>query len=68
MSSIGKMVRKSQATMFWCMQGLPKAKREAIYTLYAFCRHIDSIAESKLSQKEKIEQNLLNGYYLLLHS
>lgn len=60
MSSIGIMVRKSQATMFWCMQGLPKAKREAIYTLYAFCRHIDSIAESKLSQKEKIE--LLNAW------
>lgn len=60
MSSIGQMIRKSQATMFWCMQGLPKAKREAIYTIYAFCKHIDNIIESKLPQSEKIE--LLNAW------
>ena len=60
MSSIGKMVRRSQATMFWCMQGLPKAKREALYTLYAFCRHIDNIIDSKLPEPEKIE--LLNAW------
>ena len=55
MSSIGKLVRKSQATMFWCMQGLPKAKREAIYTLYAFCKHIDNVVLGNLDKKEKLE-------------
>lgn len=60
MSSIGKLVRKSQATLFWCMQGLPKAQREAIYTLYAFCRHIDSVIDGTLPENEKKE--LLNTW------
>ncbi len=55
MSPIGKLVRKSQATLFWCMQSLPKAQREAIYTLYAFCRHIDNVIDGHLLDKEKKE-------------
>lgn len=55
MSSIGKLVRKSQATLFWCLQTLPKAQREAIYTLYAFCRHIDNIAEGNRPRQEKAD-------------
>ena len=68
MSSIGTLVRKSQATMFWCMQSLPKAKREAIYTLYAFCKHIDNVVAGSLDNVEKIEilkawqQELINIY------
>ncbi len=55
MSAIGKLVRKSQASLFWCMRGLPKAKREAIYTLYAFCRHIDTLIDGSLPEVEKKE-------------
>ena len=55
MSSIGKLVRKSQATLFWSVRGLPKAQREAIYTLYAFCRHIDNVVDGTLPEKEKEE-------------
>lgn len=58
MSSIGKLVRKSQASLFWCMQSLPKAKREAVYTLYAFCRHLDNLVDSDLTAEQK--QNLFN--------
>lgn len=60
MSSIGKLVRKSQATLFWCVRGLPKAQREAIYTLYAFCRHIDNVVDGNLPENEKKE--LLNAW------
>lgn len=60
MSSIGKLVRKSQASLFWCMQSLPKAQREAVYTLYAFCHHIDNIADGNLSDAEKMQ--LLNAW------
>ena len=60
MSLIGKLVRKSQATLFWCMHGLPKAQREAIYTLYAFCRHLDNVVDGNMPQKEKCE--LLNAW------
>ncbi len=55
MSSVGKLVRKSQAVMFWCMQVLPKAKREAVYTLYAFCKHIDNVIDGSLDKSEKLE-------------
>lgn len=53
MSLVGKLVRKSQATLFWCMQGLPKAQREAIYTLYAFCRHLDVVVDGNMPRQEK---------------
>ena len=55
MSSIGKLVRKSQATLFWSVRSLPKAQREAIYTLYAFCRHIDNVVDGTLPEEEKEE-------------
>jgi len=55
MSTVGRIVRKSQTSLFWCMRGLPKSKREAIYTLFAFIRHIDSIIESALPEAEKID-------------
>jgi phytoene synthase len=69
MTSLGKLVRKSQASLFWCMRGLPKAQREAVYTLYAFCRHIDNITEGDLPQKEKQQilktwQEELNNIYV----
>lgn len=60
MSSLGQLVRKSQASLFWCMRGLPKAKREAVYTLYAFCRHLDNLADSNLPEAEK--QRLLDAW------
>jgi phytoene synthase len=53
MSSLGSLVRKSQASLFWCLRGLPKAQREAVYALYAFCRHIENIADGDLPQAQK---------------
>ena len=37
---------------------LPKAKREAMYTIYAFCRHIDDIVDgdSDMSEKQELLQ------------
>lgn len=55
MSTVGRIVRKSQTSLFWCMRGLKKSKREAIYTLFAFIRHIDSIIESPMPEAEKID-------------
>jgi len=53
MSAVSRIIRKSQATLFWCMRGLAKPKREAIYTLYAFVLHLDQIANSNIPMKEK---------------
>lgn len=38
------------------MRFLPKAKRMAMYTLYAFCRHIDDIVDGNdMTMAEKLE-------------
>ena len=53
MLSVGGIVKKSQPSLFWCMRSLPKPEREAVYTLFAFCQHIDSIVRSAMPDEEK---------------
>lgn len=53
MSSIGRIVRKNHSAVFWCTQHYPKAKREAVYTIYALVKHLDDLSSSTLSQREK---------------
>ena len=60
MNDIENIVKKSGTSFFWSMRLLPKAKREAMYTLYAFCRHIDDIVDGNADIKDKIE--LLNAW------
>lgn len=55
MNDIKKIVKKSGTSFFWSMRLLPKAKREAMYTLYAFCRHIDDIVDGDADIAEKQE-------------
>lgn len=55
MNNIDYIVKKSGSSFFWSMRFLPKAKREAMYTIYAFCRHIDDIVDKDLPLKEKQE-------------
>ena len=66
MSAVSRIVRKSQATLFWCMQSLSKPKREAIYTLYAFIKHLDNIVNSTLTQEEK--EDLLQAWKIELYN
>lgn len=55
MLSVGDLVKKSQPALFWCMHGISRPKREALFTLFAFCRHIDALAHSAMPIKEKQE-------------
>ena len=55
MSSIGRLIRKNHAAVFWCTRHYPKAKREAVYTLYALFKHFDDLSSSKKSESEKAE-------------
>ena len=55
MSSIGRLIRKNHAAVFWCTRHYPKAKREAVYTLYALFKHFDDLTSSLLPAKEKAE-------------
>ncbi len=53
MSSVGNIIKKNHAVLFWSLQYYPKVKREAIYTLYALTKHFDDLCSSSLSEKEK---------------
>ena len=61
MLSIGNIVRKSQPSMFWGMRNIAKPKREAMYTIFAFSRHIDNIVNSSMKLEEKMD--LLNLWH-----
>lgn len=53
--SIKKIVKKSGSSFFWGMHVLPTKERRAIYTLYAFCRHIDDIVDGNDALSQKME-------------
>ena len=55
MNEIKRIVKKSGSSFFWSMRLLPAAKRQAMYTIYAFCRHIDDIVDGDTPLAEKIE-------------
>lgn len=55
MNNINRIVKKSGTSFFWSMRLLPKAKRNAMYTIYAFCRHIDDIVDGDAPLNEKME-------------
>ncbi len=42
---VRKLVRRSGSSFFWAMRILPKAKQDAMFAIYAFCREVDDIAD-----------------------
>lgn len=55
MNSIKRMVKKSGTSFFWSMRLLPLGKRNAMYTIYAFFRHIDDIVDGDKDVSEKLD-------------
>ena len=54
MNNIKKTIHsKTGATLSFSLRFLEKSKREALYTLFAWAKHLEEIAESSLSDKEK---------------
>jgi presqualene diphosphate synthase len=47
-------VKASGTSFYWAMRLQPKAKRRALYAVYAFCREVDDIADSKAPRAKKI--------------
>ncbi len=60
MNNIKQIVKKSGSSFFWSMRFLPKAKRNAMYTIYAFCRHLDDVVDGEAAMEEKLE--LINAW------
>ena len=55
MNNIKQIVKKSGSSFFCSMRFLPLAKRNAMYTIYAFCRHLDDIVDGDSDMAEKVE-------------
>jgi squalene synthase HpnD len=46
-------VEGANTSFYWAMRLLPKARREAMFAVYAFCREVDDIADGDLPLPEK---------------
>ncbi len=51
---VTQIVRRSGSSFYWAMRLLPRAKREAMYAIYAFCREVDDIADDPGEQSDKM--------------
>ncbi len=45
--AIAAQVRAASTSFYWAMRLLPRARREAIFAVYAFCRAVDDIADDE---------------------
>ena len=43
----------SGSSFYWAMRFLPRARREAMFAIYAFCREVDDIADDEGTQDDK---------------
>jgi phytoene synthase len=44
-AEMAERVERSGTSFYWSMRLLPRAKREAMFAIYAFCRAVDDIAD-----------------------
>ena len=54
------VVAASGSSFYWSMRLLPRAKRDAMYAIYAFCREVDDIADGAASPAAKLAE--LDGW------
>ena len=55
--TVERIVKDSGSSFYWGMRCLPEFKRRAMFSIYAFCRVVDDIADeksTKLSKKKQI--------------
>src|SRR5436853_2014365 len=52
----GAPSRASGSSFYNAMRILPRAQREAMFEIYAFCRQVDDIADSRAPRPERREQ------------
>ena len=50
------VVRASGSSFYWSMRLLPRAKRDAMYAIYAFCREVDDIADGDAPARAKLAE------------
>ena len=53
---VKKIVKKSGSSFFWGMNVLDSERKRAMFSIYAFCRIVDDIADEIKNKKNKIEK------------
>ena len=51
---VKRVVARSGTSFLWGMQALPRARRRAMYAIYAFCREVDDIADEPGALDDKL--------------
>ncbi len=49
-----KVTEAAHSSFYWAMRLLPRAQRQAMFAVYAFCREVDDIADGTLPTAEKL--------------
>ncbi|HWA43849.1 MAG TPA: presqualene diphosphate synthase HpnD [Hypericibacter adhaerens] len=52
-AEMAERVERSGTSFYWSMRLLPRAKREAMFAIYAFCRAVDDIADEPAPLESK---------------
>jgi phytoene synthase len=52
-AEMAQRVERSGTSFYWSMRLLPRAKREAMFAIYAFCRAVDDIADEPAPLESK---------------
>ena len=55
-SHVTDVVHQARTSFYWAMRLLPRAKRQAMFAVYAFCRVVDDIADGDLPAGTKLSQ------------
>ena len=58
--AVEKIVKSSGSSFFWGMKALESKKRRAMFSIYAFCRTVDDIADE--INNKKLKQNKLKNW------
>ena len=53
---VKKIVKKSGSSFFWGMNILDSERKRAMFSIYAFCRIVDDIADEIKNKRLKIEK------------
>ena len=53
---VAQVVNRSGTSFYWSMRLLPRNRRLGIYSVYAFCREVDDIADCDLPPSKKLEK------------
>jgi squalene synthase HpnD len=62
------IVRRSRTSFYWAMRLLPVEQREAMFSLYAYCRGLDDIADgSSPSEHKRARLAVLRGVVAALY-